>query len=183
LTIQGISRKLNASLFNNQLKHNERTSMKAEFINPFLTAAKNVLETMAQTQVTPQKPRLKEGNTSYGEVTGIIGMTSAEITGSMIVSFTEKCILKIVANMLMEEPKAKIDDEVVDAVGELTNMICGGAKAQLAKLDHKFDLATPNMVVGKGVEISYYSKAPTIVIPFDTPAGTFVVEANLSERS
>ena len=70
--------------------------MKAEFINPFLNAAKNVLETMAQTQVTPQKPRLKDGTTSYGEVTGIIGMTSAEITGSMIVSFTEKCILKIV---------------------------------------------------------------------------------------
>ncbi len=156
--------------------------MKAEFINPFLTAAKNVLETMAQTQVTPQKPRLKDGTTSYGEVTGIIGMTSEEITGSMIVSFTEKCILKIVANMLMEEPKEKIDDEVVDAVGELTNMICGGAKAQLAKLDHKFALATPNMIVGKGVEISYYSKAPTIVIPFETANGSFVVEANLSEK-
>jgi len=157
-------------------------SMKAEFINPFLTAAKNVLETMAQTQVTPQKPRLKDGTTSYGEVTGIIGMTSSEISGSMIVSFSEKCILKIVANMLMEDPKEKIDDEVVDAVGELTNMICGGAKAQLAKLNHKFDLATPNMVVGKGVEISYYSKAPTIVIPFETPNGSFVVEANLSEK-
>ncbi len=156
--------------------------MKAEFINPFLHATKNVLETMAQTMVTAQKPQLKEGKTSYGEVTGIIGMTSVEVTGSMIVSFSEKCILKIVANMLMEEPKAKIDDEVVDAVGELTNMICGGAKAQLAKIDHKFDLATPTMVVGKGVEISYYSEAPTIVIPFETADGTFVVEANLGEK-
>ena len=156
--------------------------MKAEFINPFLQATKNVLETMAQTPVTAKKPALKEGKTSYGEVTGIIGMTSEEITGSMIVSFTEKCILKVVANMLMEEPKAKIDDEVVDAVGELTNMICGGAKALLAKLDHKFDLATPTMVVGKGVEISYYSDAPTIVIPFETEAGAFVVEANLGDK-
>ncbi|MGV1100418.1 chemotaxis protein CheX [Thiovibrio sp. JS02] len=156
--------------------------MKAEFINPFLHATKNVLETMAQTPVTAQKPKLKEGKASYGEVTGIIGMTSADITGSMIVSFSEKCILKVVANMLMEAPKAKIDDEVVDAVGELTNMICGGAKAQLAKIDHKFDLATPTMVVGKGVEISYYSDAPTIVIPFETADGTFVVEANLGEK-
>lgn len=156
--------------------------MKAELINPFLNAAKNVLETMAQVKVTPQKPILKNGTTSYGEVTGIIGMSSDNIAGSMIVSFTEKCILKVVANMLMEEPKTKIDDEVVDAVGELTNMICGGAKAQLSKLDHKFDLATPNMVVGKDIEISYYSSAPTIVIPFETPDGSFVVEANLSVR-
>jgi len=154
--------------------------MKAEFINPFLIATKNVLATMAQTQATPQKPRLKSGITSYGEVTGIIGMTSDEISGSMIVSFSEKCILQIVANMLMEEPKAKIDDEVVDAVGELTNMICGGAKVHLARLDHKF--AIPSMVVGKGVEISFYSRAPTIIIPFETEAGSFVVEANLSER-
>ncbi|MFZ5774097.1 MAG: chemotaxis protein CheX [Thermodesulfobacteriota bacterium] len=156
--------------------------MKAEFINPFLQATKNVIETMAQTPVTAQKPALKEGKTSYGEVTGIIGMTSDDITGSMIVSFTEKCILSIVANMLMEEAKPKIDAEVVDAVGELTNMICGGAKAQLAKIDHKFDLATPTMVVGKGVEISYYSEAPTIVIPFETANGPFVVEANLGPR-
>lgn len=156
--------------------------MKAELINPFLHATKNVLETMAQTPVTPQKPHLKDGKTAYGEVTGIIGMTSENITGSMIVSFSEKCILKIVANMLMEQPKAQIDDEILDAVGELTNMICGGAKAQLAKLNHQFNLATPTMVKGKGVEISYYSEAPTIVIPFETADGPFVVEANLGDK-
>ncbi|MDH5298134.1 MAG: chemotaxis protein CheX [Desulfobulbaceae bacterium] len=156
--------------------------MKAEFINPFLHATKNVLETMAQTPVNPQKPRLKDGTTTYGEVTGIIGMASSTVSGTMIVSFSETCILKIVANMLMEEPKAKVDDEIVDAVGELTNMICGGAKAELAKLNHKFDLATPTMVVGKGVEISHYSSEPTIVIPFTTAAGDFVIEANLNEK-
>lgn len=156
--------------------------MKAEFINPFLQSTKNVLETMAQTQVTPKKPHLKEDNVSYGDVTGIIGMASEEISGSMIVSFSKKCILKIVANMLMEEPRTEIDDEIIDAVGELTNMICGGAKAQLSKLAQKFDLATPTMVTGKGVEIAYYTDAPIIVIPFETADGPFVVEANLGEK-
>lgn len=157
--------------------------MKAEFINPFLHATKNVLETMAQTPVNAQKPKLKDGTTTYGEVTGIIGMASETVSGTMVVSFTEKCILKIVGNMLMEDPKATIDDEIVDAVGELTNMICGGAKAELAKLNHKFDLATPTMVVGRGVEITHYSSEPTLVIPFVTDAGDFVIEANLSEKN
>lgn len=156
--------------------------MKAEFINPFLTSTKNVLETMCQTAVTAQKPELKKNNTTYGEVTGIIGMTSQSVAGCMIVSFSEACILQVVANMLMEPPKAKIDDEVTDAVGELTNMICGGAKAQLAKMDLQFDLATPTMVVGKGVEITYYSEAPTIMIPFKTEKGQFVIEANLGDK-
>jgi len=156
--------------------------MKAEFINPFLAATKNVLETMCQTQITAKKPVLKQGTKSYGEVTGIIGMASETVTGCMVVSFSEPCILQVVANMLYEQPKSKIDEEVVDAVGELTNMICGGAKSHLAKLNHKFDLATPTMVVGKGVEISYHTETPTIQIPFTTPHGEFVVEANLSEK-
>lgn len=156
--------------------------MKAEFINPFLKTTKNVLETMAQTSVTAKKPKLKDNTITYGEVTGIIGMASDSISGSMVLSFQQDCILHIVANMLMEEPKSKIDEEIVDAVGELTNMICGGAKAQLAKLDHKFELATPTMIVGKGVEISHYSGAPTIVIPFTTEHGNFVVECHLDEK-
>lgn len=100
----------------------------------------------------------------------------------MVLSFSESCILRIVANMLYEEPKTKIDEDIIDAVGELTNMICGGAKAQLAKSNHKFDLATPTMITGKGIEIAYHTDAPTIVIPFSTDYGDFVVEANLAEK-
>jgi chemotaxis protein CheX len=156
--------------------------MKVEFINPFLQATKNVLETMCQTHVHPQKPSLKDDNITYGDVTGIIGMASDEVSGCMILSFSEKCIINIVAKMLMEEPKECIDDEIIDAVGELTNMICGGAKATLGKLNHKFDLATPTMITGKGVEIATLSDSPTIVIPFETEYGGFVIEANLSEK-
>ncbi|MBU0673243.1 MAG: chemotaxis protein CheX [Proteobacteria bacterium] len=157
--------------------------MKAELINPFLTSAKNVLETMCQLKVTAEKPFLKKEKVSYGEITGIIGMVSTTVQGCMIVSFSKECILQIVANMLMEPKKSEIDEDVTDAVGELTNMICGGAKAQLAKLSLTFDLATPTMISGKGVTISYYSNTPTIVIPFHTDAGDFVVEANLNVQS
>jgi len=156
--------------------------MKAEFINPFLKATKNVLETMCQTKVQAHKPGLKKDNKSFGEVTGIIGMASDSVTGCMVVSFSEECILQVVANMLYEEPKKEVDNEIVDAVGELTNMICGGAKSQLAKLNHKFDLATPTMITGKGVEIAYHTDSPTLIIPFDTEYGQFVIEANLAEK-
>jgi chemotaxis protein CheX len=156
--------------------------MKVEFINPFLSATKNVLETMCQTTVKANKPSLKQDTMSYGAITGIIGMASSTISGCMVLSFSEACILRVVANMLYEEPKNKIDEDIIDAVGELTNMICGGAKAQLAKLNHKFDLATPTMITGKGIEIAYHTEAPTIVIPFTTDYGDFVVEANLAEK-
>jgi chemotaxis protein CheX len=156
--------------------------MKAEYLNPFLHATRNVLETMAQTKLSGQKPYLKQGVASYGDVTGIIGMASDTIEGSMMISFPEACILQIVARMLMEEPKSKIDDDIIDAVGELTNMICGGAKAEFGKMGMSFNLATPTMVTGKGVEIHTRSDVPIIVLPFKTDCGTFVLEANLSGK-
>lgn len=124
--------------------------MKAEYLNPFVHATRNVLETMAQTKLTGQKPHLKEGVSTYGDVTGIIGMASETVEGSMTISFPAACILQIVSRMLMEEPKTTIDNDIVDAVGEITNMICGGAKAEFGKLGMSFNLATPTMVTGKG---------------------------------
>ena len=35
--------------------------MKVEFINPFLSSLINVLATMAQTELTPGKPKIKKG--------------------------------------------------------------------------------------------------------------------------
>ena len=156
--------------------------MKAEYLNPFIHAAKNVLETMAQVKVTAKKPYLKEGDATFGDVTGIIGMASDIVEGNMMISFAGPCILQIVGKMLMEEPQEKINDEIVDAVGELTNMICGGAKAELAKRGLSFNLATPTMITGKGVEIHYRSDAPILVIPFETDFGQFVLEANMADK-
>jgi len=157
--------------------------MKAEYLNPFLSAAKSVIETMAHLPVRVKALSLKENKTTYGVITGIIGLASETITGTMVISFSEPCILKIVANMTGEPEKTKIDAEVIDAVGELTNMISGGAKNQLAKMKMKFDLALPATIVGKNIEIGYRANTPIIVIPFMTASGEFVVEANLALRT
>ena len=153
--------------------------MKAEFINPFIDAVVNVLSTMAQVNPNPGKPFLKETSQTYGVVTGLIGMAGSEVNGNMILSFELSPILTIVNNMLMES-FTELNDEVVDAVGEITNMVSGGAKKNLAELGHKFDMATPVMIQGKEVELKQLSEAPVISIPFSIPEGQFWVEANLA---
>ena len=153
--------------------------MDATIINPFLSSAVNVLKTMASIEAKPHKPEVKKHNQTLGDVTGVIGMQSDALSGSMVVSFSKSCILQVLANMFHEPPRTKVDNSVIDAVGELTNMICGGAKAELAKLDYRFNMASPTMITGKGAEITYHGCGPTIVIPFTTNYGNFVVEANL----
>lgn len=155
--------------------------MKVEYINPFLSATINVIETMAMTKVTPGKPGLKQGNKSWGSVTGVIGLASAGLKGNAMVSFEEKAIVSIVGRMLGEEFHS-VTKDVVDAVGEITNMIVGNAKREFSEKGYLFDMAIPIMLVGKDIEISQLTKGPTLSVPFSTDVGTFVVEANFSEK-
>lgn len=153
--------------------------MDVELINPFLSATLNVLSTMAQTKVTPGKPELKKDNHTFGAVTGIIGMAGDHIGGNLIISFEEAAILAIVNRMLGEDNKI-ITEGVVDAVGEITNIICGGAKSIFSEQGLSIGMATPMMLLGKGVELNQLSKKQLITIPLSTPEGKFVIETNLT---
>jgi len=156
--------------------------VKAEFINPILESTINVIETMASTKVVMGKASLKKGIRVWGLVNGIIGMASQDLAGNLILSFDKESILGIVSSMLGEK-MTDITPDVVDAVGELTNMICGGAKAILGKIGYKFDMATPVMLVGQELELCQFSKAPVITAPFTVEYGKFVVETNLYSKN
>ena len=159
----------------------ERILMDANIVNPFINAAINVIQTMAFTEVKVGKPSLKTAKETYGDVTGIVGLASQEISGSMVLSFEEKTILSIVGRMLYSTFK-EINQDVIDAVGELTNMISGGAKGELSEQGYSFDMATPAMILGKNVKITQLTPGPIICIPFSTDEGNFVIEANLFRR-
>ena len=155
--------------------------MDANLINPFIESTQKVLSTMAQTDSTADKPYLKNNTTTWGVVTGIIGMAGDEYSGNMILSFDEPCILDIVSKMLMEQ-FTSLTPDVIDAVGEITNMITGGTKNLLSDQGMKFEMATPLVISGRNVELKQLSPASVLVIPFETSAGKFVVEANLAKR-
>ncbi len=149
--------------------------MKAEFINPFLTAILNVLSTMAMLEAKPGKPTRKNNQVACGDVTGIIGMASDQTKGTMAITFTEPVILEITKRMLGEE-LTEIDETVSDMVGELTNMVTGGAKAVLSEKGYSFDMAIPSVISGKNHVISHKSKAPIVIVPFTSEAGDFFIE-------
>lgn len=150
-------------------------SMKAEFINPFLESIVNVLETMAMVKVTAGKPQLKVEDAAAGDVTGLIGMASSDIKGSLAITFSSEAIFDVARRMLGEEVN-EINSTVTDLVGEITNMVTGGAKRLLEELGYDFDMAIPAIVAGKNHHISHKSKGPKIIIPFSIDAGKFYVE-------
>lgn len=148
--------------------------MDVKFINPFLAAAVNVLKTMASVDPKPGKPFLKEEENALGDISAIIGITGAA-QGSMALTFSESCITAIVTN-LFGSPVTEIDNEVKDAVGELTNMICGDARRRLAEKGIGLQAGIPKIVFGKNHSITHIRGGPKLAIPFETSNGAFVVE-------
>lgn len=154
--------------------------MNVEFMNPFLVSTINVMKTMAKTDAKPGKPFLKSDKSAKGDVTGIVGMRGVQAKGSLAITFTESAILHIYSQMLGEKAD-KISDELVDCVGEITNMICGGAKAQLSEKGYKFEMAIPSMVAGKNHMVFHKTNGKIICIPFDTSNGNFFLEICFEE--
>ena len=148
--------------------------MDVRFINPFLDGAKEVFKTMTFTDVKTEKAYLKKDDIAHGEISGIIGMTG-DIVGSLAVSFESRCICGLVNNMLGEQYR-ELTRDVLDAAGELTNMISGVARTKMEKDGLSVFAAIPSVIIGKDHTITHILKAPSIVIPFLTTHGRFVVD-------
>lgn len=153
--------------------------MNVEFINPFLLAAVNVLGTMTFTEATPRKPYLKKDSKPEGAVTGIISI-SGKTEGSLAITFSHECICHLVANMFGEEVST-INQDVKDAVGELTNMISGDARRQLAESGLSLQAGIPQVLSGPAHKVEHPLAIPAIAVPFETPGGGFTIEVCLAE--
>lgn len=157
-----------------------KRTLDTEFINPFLNATMHVLKVQATTEAKPGKVHVKKPNDqTVGDVSGVIGIVSDSFNGSVVISFPEQTFLKIMSSMLGEE-YTKLDKEIIDGAGELTNMIFGQAKIVLNEKGYGIKTAIPSVVSGKNHTLSAQSKGPIVVVPFESTAGNFFVEICLS---
>ena len=139
--------------------------MEVQFINPFVIAAQMVFKTMLNIDLILGKPGLKEAKTTSGDITGIMSMVG-DRKGTIAISLREKGAL-FVFNSLMGDAATSIGPEVVDAIGELTNIVSGQARKEFEKNGISLKASIPMVVVGKGVETNFITNLPIISLPFD----------------
>lgn len=154
--------------------------MRVEFINPFLSSMLNVMSTMAKMELTPEKPKLKKDDLAMGDVSGLIGMVSPEAKGSLSITFDAPLALATMKGMVGEAPD-EVNEEITDLVGEITNMVTGGAKRMLSEKGIEFDMATPIVVSGKSHTIHHKSKGPVVMISLKGEAGRAYIEFSFDE--
>ncbi|WP_094752500.1 chemotaxis protein CheX [Psychromonas sp. CD1] len=154
--------------------------MNAEFVNPFLSSFINVLQTMAQIEIKPGRPSLKKNVTAHGDVSGLIGMVGSTVNGSFAISLEEKLALNIF-RLMVGDTLSKIDDDIIDMVGEIVNMVAGGAKRQLGEKGFNFDMATPIVVSGPAHSIKHQVNGVKVLMPFSSKYGNAFLEICFNE--
>jgi chemotaxis protein CheX len=150
--------------------------MKAEYINPFITGITATFETMADCPLTRGVPHLKASAESLHDVSGVIGM-SGNAVGTVVLSLSANVALKAASAMLMTE-MTEVNADVIDAVGELTNMVAGSAKAKLEELH--LSISLPTVITGDGHIVRFPSDVTPICIPFESQWGSVKLEVCLA---
>lgn len=152
--------------------------MDPSIITPFITSIQNVFSTMLQLPVEIGDPYVKKQADPSFDVSGIIGM-SGDTVGSVVLSFPGATAERIVALFCGEE-LALGSGDFNDAIGELVNMVSGGAKALFP--GKKISISVPSVVNGKGHTIATPSDAPVICIPCTTDCGELHIQIAIVDR-
>jgi len=151
-------------------------AMTVDYVNPVISSTRNVFEMMLG--CTPRRTglMLKGENAPKHELSAVIGITG-KAAGTIIVSFSKEVAIEVLQRMVGTDAQ-EINSDVCDAVGELTNMIAGGAKAQLAHLE--LSISIPNIVSGPDHKVHYQSEIKPICILFESEIGPFMIEVGFT---
>lgn len=143
-----------------------------KLLQAFVDGVIKTLATIAQTESKVGKPFIEPQMTEKGEIAGMVGMVAPPLKGTLLISFTKESIFHIMENMLGEK-HSEINNEIADAVGELTNMIYGTAKTALNQMGYNFEMAIPSVIRGEFI-LSKSTKGATLVIPFELKNGSLM---------
>ncbi|OYT72116.1 MAG: chemotaxis protein CheX [Armatimonadetes bacterium JP3_11] len=154
--------------------------MKAEYINPFISAAMNVFQMMVG--ITPQKGQLsaRKGIFTSQQCNIVLGVTG-QLEGQIIIGMSIFTADKIASKMLGTTIRT-FDELAASAIAELGNMISGAALTELAARGIQCNLSPPSLIRGTNVRISTL-EIPTLVVPLQTEMGDVEINVGLCERA
>jgi chemotaxis protein CheX len=150
--------------------------VKVEFVNPFIQAAREVLESELGGETTRGNLRLQKSAYTTDEVTALLGVTGA-VAGMVLYSMSEETARAIVAKMLGQE-FPEFDALAQSGIAELGNVITGRAGVLLAEAGYPSNITPPALVIGKGTMVTTLD-LNRLVFPLETELGTLEIQVVL----
>lgn len=143
-----------------------------DYLIPFVDSTFSVFQTMLNCQLKQGEALQNDRFQPQYDVSGVIGL-SGEVSGTVILSVEREVALQATQALLGAAPD-EVDEEVIDAIGELTNMVAGGAKTKLTTFN--MSLALPAVITGRNHAIAFGSRVRPVAVPFQSEWGAITVE-------
>lgn len=149
--------------------------MNVQYTNAILSAIKHVFDSMLDLEVTFENPVTKQVRYPTYDISCNIGLTGV-MTGCIVLSFPKE-IAKRIASAILRENIRTIDETLIDAICEVTNMVTGYADSDLQIEDLHY--ALPTVTIEKGM-LLYPTNITIFSMPCIISHGKFEVDIALS---
>jgi len=150
--------------------------MKVEFVNPFLEAASEVLDSELGGEARRGTLRLQKTAVTTDEVTAVVGVTGT-LQGLVLYSMSQATALRIVSRVMGQEFEA-FDAVAQSGIGELGNVITGRAGVLLSEAGYPSNITPPALVIGEGTMITTLDLV-RLVMPLETDLGHLEIQVVL----
>ena len=148
------------------------SEIQSVYLPSFIASTRAIFKTMLGLEISVQAFDKAEAFQPGHDVTGIIGLAGS-IEGTIVVSL-EKEVAFAAAETFIGERPATINGDILDLVGELANMIGGGAKDRLNIPG--VILGLPTTVSGNDYKLSFKPDVEIETVQFQSPSGSLTIQ-------
>jgi chemotaxis protein CheX len=131
------------------------------YIEPFVEVTISTFKEFVGCDVSARNPHFMDPEKEFEwDISAVIGLSGA-VRGAVIISMKTNLALKL-TDMLTGMEHSEIDADVVDAVGEINNIIAGNVKPKIPNGD-KIVISIPTIIKGKEHSIAWPSRQTRIL--------------------
>jgi len=137
-----------------------------KYIQPFIKVCESVFRDFCKTEVKVGRVFFvtRDKQELDWDISGIIGL-SGQISGAVSISMRDTVAFRVTKNLTGVDHNS-FDLDVIDAIGEIINIIAGNIKKEFEE-SFRTAISLPSIVEGKGHKIIWPSeKIRIICIPF-----------------
>lgn len=154
-------------------------SIKIELVNPFVTAAAEVLRKETNIEIRRGQLSLQSSAIITDDVATVISLIGA-IEGMVLFNMSREMCLHLVSSMMGQEFD-DFDELAQSGIAELGNVIAGRAATKLSNAGMEADISVPTMIIGRGTSVSA-PRFQRLVVPLETDYGIMEIHLALRQK-
>ncbi|MCL1958636.1 MAG: chemotaxis protein CheX [Spirochaetes bacterium] len=131
------------------------------YVEPFVEVTVSTFKEFVGIDISPKHPHFLDPDKAFEwDISAVIGLSGA-VKGAVIISMKADLAIKL-TDLLVGSKHKEVDADVLDAIGEINNIIAGNIKPKVPNGD-KIVISIPTIIKGREHSIAWPSKQTRIL--------------------